>query len=61
MFHYGSMKAAGRGSYHCFRHRNEKASLIANNDRGVVTCQSPQCDLKRGSDIFEIIKLVEGI
>lgn len=57
--YYGAKKSSGSGSYHCFRHEDNKPSLVAKDDRGVATCFSPKCDLKPGSDIFEVIKLVE--
>lgn len=56
---YGGRKGRGRNIYHCFRHEDKKASLIADDRRGVATCMSPKCDLKRGSDIFAIIQTVE--
>lgn len=63
--YYGAKHGSG-DAWHCFRHEDKNPSLVANNQRKVATCFSPQCDLKNkrtgkdGLDIFEIIKVVEN-
>ena len=58
--YYGARHVNG-DAYHCFRHDDRSPSLIANAVRGVTTCESQKCDIKRGSDIFAIIMLVENV
>ena len=58
--YYGARPTKSTKSYHCFRHNDKNASLIADDRRGVATCLSPKCDIKRGSDVFQIIKMAEN-
>jgi len=60
ILYYGAGPGSG-DAYHCFLHEDKHPSLVANDKRGVATCFSPKCTLKSGSDIFEIIKQVEGV
>lgn len=47
--------------WRCFMHEDKHPSLIANDQRGVATCESPKCSLPRGADIFGVIKTAESL
>ena len=57
---YGAKRAKGEDSWFCCFHDDNDPSLIANDKRGIATCQSTNCDLPRGSDIFQVLKFAEN-